>query len=235
MAKKSAEPAQIKGQLSLLEEALAEPIELPTPSATDVRSSAAEGGVLRESGAEVATISGPNTRIRAGNAMQRARSAAVAGALQVLAKRGVKALTMADVADAGGLARATLYNHVRDKQSLLQLVLAHEVRELAKTFSAASTMPSALTTTARAIADHPALVGVRAHDPLALAPISVPSAGEGWTAIRELTRQALAARGGKASEAQVDLLLRWLTSFVAVPSDDASRNSQASELAKSLK
>ena len=153
----------------------------------------------------------------------------------MLARKAVKALTMADVADAGGLARATLYNHVRDKQSLLQLVLAHEVRELAKAFSAASTMPIALTTTARAIAEHPALVGQRLYEPLALAPIAVPGSGEGWDAIRELTRQALAARGGKATEAQVDLLLRWLASFVAVPSDEASRTSQASELAKSLK
>ena len=70
---------------------------------------------------------------------------------------------------------------------------------------------------------------------LSLAAIAVPATGEGWTAIRELTRQALAARGSKATDAQVDLLLRWLTSFITVPSDDASRNSQATELAKSLK
>lgn len=204
------------GQQSLLEEELAAPIGLSDSE-------------------EVATISGPNTRVRAGNSMQRARAAAISAAIDVLAKRGLKNMTMADVADAGGLARATLYNHVRDKQALLQLVVAHEARELAKVFSAATTTREALTATARLIAEHPALVGVRAVDALALAPIAVPSSGEGWTAIRELTRQALAARGGKATDAQVDLLLRWLTSFVAVPSDDASRDSQAAELAKSLK
>jgi AcrR family transcriptional regulator len=220
VARKPTDNAHVKGQLTLLEEELAAPIELPAPA---------------ESAAQIATISGPNTRVRAGNAMQRARMAAIGGALEVLAAHGVKNLTMADVADAGGLARATLYNHVRDKESLLLLVIANEARELAKVFASASTMPAALTATARAIAAHPALVGVREHDPLSLAAIAVPATGEGWTAIRELTRQALAARGSKATDAQVDLLLRWLTSFITVPSDDASRNSQATELAKSLK
>lgn len=210
--------AQIREQSRLLEEELAAPIELPTPSAAPA----------------FAAISGPNTRVRAGNAMQRARAAAISGAIAVLAKQGVKNMTMGDVADAGGLARATLYNHVRDKESLLLLVMAHEARELAKVFSSAATLPEALTATARMIADHPALIGVRKHDPLALAAIAVPATGEGWTAIRELTRQALAVRGGKATDAQIDLLLRWLTSFITVPTDDASRNAQASELAKSL-
>lgn len=217
MAKKPADTTQVKGQLTLLEEELAAPIDLPAAPV------------------EVASISGPNTRVRAGNAMQRARAAAIAGALAVLTTRGVKGMTMADVSSASGLARATLYNHVRDKESLLQLVLAHEARELAKTFAAASTMAGALTATARAIAEHPALVGVRAVEPLALAGIAAPATGDAWGAIRDLARRALVARGSSGSDAQVDLLLRWLTSFVAVPSDETSRNSQASALAKSLK
>ena len=126
MARKPTDNAHVKGQLTLLEEELAAPIELPAPA---------------ESAAQIATISGPNTRVRAGNAMQRARMAAIGGALEVLAAHGVKNLTMADVADAGGLARATLYNHVRDKESLLLLVIANEARELAKVFASASTMP----------------------------------------------------------------------------------------------
>lgn len=214
MAKQPAEPTPSAGQLSLLESELQLPLETPAD--------------------DVATISGPNTRVRAGNAMERARAAAIAGAVAVLAKRGAKALTMADVADEGGLARATLYNHVRDKQSLFQLVLGHEARVVAHLFATEATLPKALTRASQFIAEHPALIGVRTHDPLSLAPITVPGTGEGWDAIRELTRQALVARGGKGTPAQVDVLLRWLTSFVVEPSDDASRSSQASALAKSL-
>lgn len=212
MAKQPTTSTPSAGQLSFLESELQLPLETE----------------------DVATISGPNTRVRAGNAMERARSAAIAGAIDVLAKRGAKALTMAEVADEGGLARATLYNHVRDKQSLFHLVLGHEARVAANLFTSESTLPKALTRTAQFIAEHPALVGVRANDPLSLAPLTVPSAGEGWTAIRELTRQALVARGSKGTPAQVDVLLRWLTTFIVEPSDDASRASQASTLAKSL-
>ena len=214
MAKQPAATPPLAGQLSLLESELQLPLENPVDT--------------------VATISGPNTRVRAGNAMERARSAAIAGALDVLAKRGAKALTMAEVADAGGLARATLYNHVRDKQSLFHLVLGHEAREVANLFTSESTLPKALTRASQFIAEHPALVGIRTHDPLSLAPLAVPTAGEGWNAIRELTRQALVARGSKGTPAQVDVLLRWLTSFVVEPSDAASRSSQASAVAKSL-
>lgn len=212
MAKQPTTSTPSAGQLSFLESELQLPLETE----------------------DVATISGPNTRVRAGNAMERARSAAIAGAIDVLAKRGAKALTMAEVADEGGLARATLYNHVRDKQSLFHLVLGHEARVAANLFTSESTLPKALTRTSQFIAEHPALVGVRANDPLSLAPLTVPSAGEGWTAIRELTRQALVARGSKGTPAQVDVLLRWLTTFIVEPSDDASRASQASTLAKSL-
>ena len=213
MAKQPAEPTPPAGQLSFLESEL----QLPLETVDDV-----------------ATISGPNTRVRAGNAMERARAAAISGAIAVLAKHGAKALTMAEVADEGGLARATLYNHVRDKQSLFQLVIGHEARVVATLFANEATLPKALTRASQFIAEHPALVGVRTHDPLSLAPIAVPTAGEGWNAIRELTRQALVARGSKGTPAQVDVLLRWLTSFVVEPSDAASRSSQASAVAKSL-
>lgn len=164
--------------------------------------------------------------------MERARAAAISGALAVLSKRGAKALTMAEVADAGGLARATLYNHVRDKQSLFALVLANEARTLGDLFVAESTWPKALTRASQFIAEHPALVGIRANDPQSLAPISAP--GAGWDAVRELAREALVARGSKGTDAQVDVVLRWLTSFVIEPGDADSRASQASAIAKSL-
>ena len=230
MARKPVDPVHVPGQLTLLEVELAAPIELASPAASvavAVPSATTENAT--------APISGPNTRVRAGNAMQRAREAAIAGAIAVLADSGVKAMTMAAVADAGGLARATLYNHVRDKQSLLQLVIAHEVRSLAVGFSAAATMPAALTGTARAIAEHRALVGIRSTDPAVLGAISVPTSGEGWDAVRELLGRALVARGSKGSVAHVELVLRWLASFVTEPSDEGSRSSQASALAKSLR
>lgn len=175
-------------------------------------------------------LSGPNTRIRAGNAMQRARAGAIRGALETLARRGLKRLTMAEAADRGGLARATLYNHVRDKDELLALLLDHESQTVADAFVAASDLEGALIAAAALVAEHPALVGLREHEPTALVRLAVPEAG----AVRALAAESLQRRGCSASEANVDLLLRWLGSFVASPSEPAVRAAQAAALARTL-
>jgi len=175
-------------------------------------------------------LSGPNTRIRAGNAMQRARAGAIRGALETLARRGLKRLTMAEAADRGGLARATLYNHVRDKDQLLALLLEHESQAVADAFVAAPDLEAALTAAASMVAEHPALVGLREHEPTALVRLAVPETG----AVRTLAALALEQRGCSATEANVELLLRWLGSFVASPSDAEVRSAQAAALARTL-
>jgi AcrR family transcriptional regulator len=175
-------------------------------------------------------ITGVNTRIRAGNAMQRARAGAIRGALETLARRGLKRLTMAEAADRGGLARATLYNHVRDKDALLSMLLEHESQAVADAFVAAPSLEAALAEAAAMIADHPALIGIRAHEPAALVRFTVPEDG----AVRALAAASLAARGCAATDADVDLVLRWLASFVASPSDPQARADQAAALARTL-
>lgn len=175
-------------------------------------------------------ITGVNTRIRAGNAMQRARAGAIRGALETLARRGLKRLTMAEAADRGGLARATLYNHVRDKDALLSMLLEHESQAVADAFVAAPSLETALAEAAAMIADHPALIGIRAHEPAALVRFTVPEDG----AVRALAATSLAARGCAATDADVDLVLRWLASFAASPSDPRARAEQAAALARTL-
>ena len=175
-------------------------------------------------------ITGPNTRVRAGNAMQRARAGAVRGAIETLARRGLRRLTMAETADRGGLARATLYNHVRDKEQLLALLLDHESQNIAQAFTGGATLEEGLCAAATLIAEHRALTGLREHDPAALLRLSVPEGGP----IRELAAQSLSARGLVADVARVDLLLRWLVSFAASPSDAEGRMAQAKTLARTL-
>jgi AcrR family transcriptional regulator len=220
---------------------------LPATAVPDVASAAPPGETAAstvetgsepaaETGSESAAVedamilTGPNTRIRAGNAMQRARAGAIRGALETLARRGLKRLTMAEAADRGGLARATLYNHVRDKESLIAMLLEHEAQAVAEAFVAAPTMESALVGAATMIAEHPALVGLREHEPAALVRLSVPDDG----AVRQLAADALAARGSSATPADIDLVLRWPASFVASPSDPQARAAQAAALVRTL-
>mgnify|MGYP003704518517 CR=1 FL=1 len=101
MARKPTDNAHVKGQLTLLEEELAAPIELPAPA---------------ESAAQIATISGPNTRVRAGNAMQRARMAAIGGALEVFRSANVDIVPLiATHGGAGGRVAAKAYAGFRDE------------------------------------------------------------------------------------------------------------------------
>jgi AcrR family transcriptional regulator len=66
------------------------------------------------------------TRSRAGNAMGRTRQALLRGAAAAVAAHGTR-VTMAEVATAAGVAKATLYNHLRTREEVLQAVLANEV------------------------------------------------------------------------------------------------------------
>lgn len=247
MASKPHEHSPIEGQLSFLD---SEPVSPAAETVVEIASPApidAAPEVMVEATAEVPTVdaaptqaeaqaddpmvlSGPNTRIRAGNAMQRARAGAIRGALETLARRGLKRLTMAEAADRGGLARATLYNHVRDKDALIAMLLEHESQAVADAFVAAPTLEQALTDAAAMIAEHPALVGLREHEPAALVRLTAPETG----AVRELAARSLSARGSDASDANVDLILRWLASFVVSPSDAQTRTAQAASLVRTL-
>lgn len=227
MAQKPSEPSPIEGQLSFLDAAAA-PVEASTTH-RDTTSTPTPADDVPDD-ADAALLVGPNTRIRAGNAMQRARAGAVRGALETLMRRGLRRLTMSETADRGGLARATLYNHVRDKDELLVLLVEHEAGAVADVFVAAPTMEAALTAAADMIAEHPVLIALREREPEALVRLAVPESG----AIRGLAADALAARGAPASANSLELLLRWLVSFVSSPSDAAARAEQARALARML-
>lgn len=220
MAGKPHEHPHLTGQLSLPGAQLPSEPTVATAAAT----SRAEDGAPHE------VITGPNTRLRAGNAMHRAREGAVLGALAAIERRGLRGLTMVEAADRGGLARATLYNHVRDKQALLELVLDHETRRIARDFVEASTLEVALAGAADAVAEHPAVAGIRVHDPAAIASLVAVTDAH----VRRLAADALAAHGCSAVDAAVDLVLRWLASFIAQPADAATRAAQAAGLVRAL-
>lgn len=226
-----AEPTPPKAQSAQpAPDAIAAPAVAPDESTADAQAVVPTTETVAEDADDPMILTGPNTRIRAGNAMQRARAGAIRGALETLARRGLKRLTMAEAADRGGLARATLYNHVRDKDALIALLLEHEAQAVANAFVAAPSLEQALIDASTMIAEHPALVGLREHDPAALIKLSAPEAG----AVRQLAAASLAERGSESSDANVDLVLRWLASFAASPSEPAARAAQAASLVRTL-
>jgi AcrR family transcriptional regulator len=150
--------------------------------------------------------------------MGRARAGALAGALRSVVDRGTEHSTMSGIALAGGLAKATLYNHFRTKDDVWAALVADEVDGLA-ILAVDESLADRLAAVAGALAEHPALVRLRASEPAVIAALSTVGDGPAWVSARSHLAEALHAEG-----ADVDVVLRWLTSHIAAPGDAHSRH-----------
>ncbi|HEY3630272.1 MAG TPA: TetR family transcriptional regulator [Jatrophihabitantaceae bacterium] len=179
----------------------------PTTHPTEAATEAASAAPVRAAG----------TRSRAGNAMNRTRIALLGGARQAVEASGTK-ITMAQVAAAAGVAKATLYNHFRTREAVLSALLAEEVGRLVDEASGRA-LPDALTAAALSLSENSLLRALAEREPATVAALArVDAAAEGWRRAREAVRAAVAAadRGG------AELVLRWLASHVVTPSGPAS-------------
>jgi len=168
--------------------------------------------------------------------MERTRTGIVAGARAGIVRDGVRRLSMATVAELGGIAKATVYNHVRSKPDLLALVARDLVYRIDTAALAAPSLVTSLAAAARAAAaddvvravadDEPAVVGrlLRVlHDPV------FDDARRQITALLERHGVDVGAGG-----VNVDLVLRWVLSTAAAPGSEQSRTAQAALLADAL-
>ena len=110
--------------------------------------------------ASAAPVRAAGTRSRAGNAMNRTRAALLDGARRSVEVNGTK-ITMAQVAAAAGVAKATLYNHFRTREAVLSALLAAEVAKLVDEF-AGQPLADALGGAANALAP-PVVAHARPH------------------------------------------------------------------------
>jgi len=156
----------------------------------------------------------PADGCRGGAAMARSRSAILQGARRTIELSGTK-ITMANVAAASGVAKATLYNHFRTREDLLGAVLIDEVDRLVAAIGPLD-LVSALAYAATAVSEHPLLEAL-GNDPAILAELARVDVGSvGWAHVAEATDKVLnrAGRGGTPT------VLRWLSSFVIAPGDE---------------
>jgi AcrR family transcriptional regulator len=169
------------------------------------------------------------TRTRAGNAMNRTRSALLAGAARAVESSGTK-ITMAQVAAEAGVAKATLYNHFRTREAVLAGLLAAEVEALV-TAAAGQPLASALVEAAAAISDHPVRRALQRLEPGVLAALGrIDPAADGWQRARAAVADAL----GPQSRTGTDLVLRWLASFLLTPADRVTIVAQVAALLAGL-
>jgi AcrR family transcriptional regulator len=154
------------------------------------------------------------TRSRAGNAMNRTRAALLDGARQAVEVSGTK-ITMAQVAAAAGVAKATLYNHFRTREAVLDALLADEVEHIiARTAGLA--LPEALATAASAISDNPRLRTLARVEPGTVAALGrIDPSAPGWQRARAAVDAAVGRDGA-------EFVLRWLASFLLSPGRSAA-------------
>ena len=159
--------------------------------------------------ASAAPVRQRGVHTRAGNAMNRTRAALLAGAARAVSVSGSK-ITMAQVAAAAGVAKATLYNHFRTREAVLAALVVHQVDEIIDA-QAGKPLGTALVDAATAIAGHPVCRGLAMVEPALLAAIGrIDDTATGWQHARAAVGAALAAE----SRDGVDTVLRWLASFV---------------------
>jgi AcrR family transcriptional regulator len=140
--------------------------------------------------------------------MERARGEIVAAAAALIAESGLAAVTMAGTARTAGVAKATVYNHVRDRGELLSAVLTDQWAALQRD-CAAQPPERRLGAAAAWVSESPVLDGLRRHDPDVVVAISAAALTD--PAVVEVVGTWIP--DGRDPQAA----LRWLISFAICP------------------
>jgi AcrR family transcriptional regulator len=102
---------------------------------------------------------------------RRTRSAILEGTKSLIATVGLQRTNMIDIADTSQVSRATLYNHFRDKGSVVRALIESEIDRIFQMIDGDISPTDALLRMARAISTDPALAMMRITDPAALTQI----------------------------------------------------------------
>lgn len=156
-----------------------------------------------------------------GGIHRRTESAILEGTKNLIALHGISNISMIEIADASEVSRATLYNHYRDKNAVLNALITAEVERLVELASRAGTPADALETLSIEISHDAALASMRIHDQDALIAVMTHAENPLYlvlaTCIYEATK----------SEAGTGLAMRWLLGQVMQPISAQQSREQA--------
>jgi AcrR family transcriptional regulator len=178
--------------------------------------------------ADPAGAAARGTRSRSGNAMGRTRAAIVSGTARCLAEHGARRTTMIDIAAASGVAKGTLYNHVRTKAEAYRLLGESEASRLVELLTADpdADRSQVLARAADVIAQHPVARRLAEQEPSLLAAVLLPG-----PLTQDAYGQIRAALVVLLGDAAGPLALRWLMSLLIDPGESADRTAAADLLA----
>jgi len=146
-----------------------------------------------------------------GGIHRRTESAILEGTKTLISQYGIAHISMIDISDTSEVSRATLYNHYRDKNAVLQALLTREVEELVERATNAGTPADTLETLSQYISTDSALAAMRKHDAQLLIDMLVHSENALYLLLAQCVYSAT------KSEAGTGLAMRWLLGQVTQP------------------
>ena len=148
---------------------------------------------------------------RQGAIHRRTEEAILSTTKSLIAQKGLTATTMIDISAESQVSRATLYNHYRDKNAVVQALLISELNRLKELMASIGAPAAVLEQLSLEISSDKALEMMRLSDPTALAFALTDSANPLWqefhAAILEITKLEICT----------SLAVAWLKSQVLSP------------------
>ena len=152
---------------------------------------------------------------------RRTRSAILDGAKALVAARGLQRANMVDIADTAEVSRATLYNHFRDKPSVMRAVLESEVARLLQIIDTDLSQEAALAQISIEISSDLAFATMRKTDAGIITALLTNMQDPLWVQIRIGLHQLL------GDEIRTQIAQRWLVAQVLQPLSAAQSVEQA--------
>jgi len=152
---------------------------------------------------------------------RRTQAAILEATKGLIATTGLKKMSMIEIADASQVSRATLYNHYRDKESVLAALCESEMERIVTLAQGASDATTALTLISQEISQDPALAAMRRNDPEILMQAFSTQDHLLWKAF------AVAITHVVGDEKKSALVVRWLLGQTLSPLTPEQSRSQA--------
>jgi len=159
----------------------------------------------------------------------RTRTALLDGARTLLAEVGVREANMITIADRSRVARATLYNHFRDKEEILHALLDSEIARMSDLARSASHRSQALYLLSQDIYENGALRKVAQLEPHLIARMVTISESAKWSQVRSTLQSVL-----YCSKESGELVLRWLLSQFFSPIPESARRAAVEKIEATL-
>jgi AcrR family transcriptional regulator len=146
-----------------------------------------------------------------GASHRRTEDAILSATKELISEVGLSAISMIEISHRSQVARATLYNHFRDKSAVIEALLQSEVSRILQVASVAGTPADALESLSIAISQDQALAGIRQYDQALLSGLMTHSEHPLYL---DFARVIYAIT---KSEVGTGLAMHWLLGQVAQP------------------